>query len=225
MNLAKSILHLQFDSASEPWLAMRALLRSAAADPNAEIRAAPLVVDRQKERKRIVLQVRAVQVEHELAGSGGSIKQAASEALKAVNGLHEASPFPSVSQMMYDVVFIEPFVIPFHDLVGLMKARYLRPSRISDVASDIALVFDQHEDGVLKHVQMGPMDKTQLQSEYLRWPAEGLPETFVFLGLNYKSTTEATPFSRSILESFLQKATEWQVAEAHSMITDLKEGG
>ena len=225
MNLVKSILNIRFETATEPWLAMREILRSAAADPKAEIQAAPVVVDRPKDRKRIMLQVRAAGLEHELAGSDSSIKGAIKETLEIFIGLHKASPFPAVAQMSYNVFLIEPFPVPFHELVGFMKARYLLPSRLSDTASDIGLTFDRHEEGLQKHVQIGPMDKTQLQSQFLRWPAKGIPDTFVFLDLGYTSTVGGMAFSQSALESFLEQATDWQVAEAASVIAELKDGG
>ena len=222
MNLVKTLLRIRFETATNPWLELRALLRSAASDPKIEMQAAPVVVDRKEAKTRISLQIRAVGLEHE---STGSLAEATAHVRATMMGLNEASSFPDVEMMGYDVAFIDPVDMPFHELVEHIKAHFLLPTRIVNLSSDVGLVLDQREDGLLKHVQLGPMDRAQLASELLRWPNEDeIPDTFVFIDLGYEKTNNIA-FSRDALEAFFQEAVEWQEAEANTLFNELKGGG
>jgi len=222
MNVVKMKLLLRFETATNPWLELRALMRSAASDQKIEMLAAPVVVDRKKERTRISMQIRAVGLEHE---STGPLSQAVAHAHATMVELNSASPFPEVEMMRCDVAFIDPFDMPFHELVELMKAHYLTPTRIADGSSDIGLIFDQRENGLLKHVQLGPMDRAQLMSEILRWPNENeIPDTFVFVNAGYEKVTSIA-FSGDTLNKFLEEATQWQESEANRLVNELRERG
>ena len=222
MNLVKSVLRIRFDAPTRPWTELRALLRSAAADPKAEMQAGPIVVDRKKEQTRINVQIRALGVEHE---STGPLAQAAAHVLATVVDLNHASPFPDVEMMTYDAAFIEPFDMPFHQLVELIRTHYLTPTALAGAASDVGLIFDQREDGLLKHVQLGPMDRAQLASEILRWPNEKeIPNTFVFINAGYEKVA-TVGFSGDAFDVFLREAAEWQESQANELFNELKETG
>ncbi|MBI4304357.1 MAG: hypothetical protein HY665_08500, partial [Chloroflexi bacterium] len=155
---------------------------------------APLVVERPKDKRRIVIQVKAVTVEQET--TGGALALTSDDMVQLLSAFHKESPLPKIDLMRHDVVYIEPFSLPFHELLRLLKTQYLRPSAITESSTDIGLIWDQQADKILKHVQAGPMDKTQLQGQFLRWPStEKLPETLVFLNLAYQ-TTDAVDFSK-----------------------------
>ena len=221
MKLVKSILRVNFGVAMGPWLELREFLRTAASDPKIEMQAAPLVLERKDERMRIVLQLRQVVLEHE---TDGPLAEAVVAARSMMVRLNEASAFPDMQSVRYDVIFIEPFARPFHELVEHMKDKFLKQTRIANISSDIGIVFDQREDNLLKHTNIGPMDRAQLMSEFLKWPKEDdIPDTFVFLNFGYASTHQA-PFSEEALGSFLNEAAEWQESEANSVVGELKEG-
>lgn len=221
MNLVKSILRIDFLTPTNPWVEIRELMRTAASDPKIEMQAAPLVLDRKNERMRIVLQIKAVGIEHE---TSGPLAQAAADARSMMLHLDQVSRFPDVRRMRYDVIFIEPFDLPFHELVDHLKGRYLKATRLSNLSSDIGLIFDQQEDDLLKHVQLGPMDRAQLASEFLRWADERkIPDTFAFMNLGYW-VMEEMAFSEDALGSFLERAVAWQQQEAEALVSDLKEG-
>lgn len=221
MNIVKSVLRIGFEEATHPWLELRGLLRVATGDEKGELRSAPIVINRNKEKKRIVIQVRSMIMEHE---TDGTIEQSNEEAISILEHFHEVSPFPKVAMLRQDVVFIEPTDRPFYELVNVVKQHYLRPTAISDPATDLTLVFDQHEEGgTLKQVQIGPMDKAQLQQAVLRWPMEGLPEAFIFMGLGYE-VNGSEGFSVGALQSFLRDAISWRDSLADSLIEDLKGG-
>lgn len=222
MNLVKVSLVLRFETATNPWLELRALMRSAASDPTIEMQVAPVIVDRKKENTRISMQVRAVRLEHE---STGPLGEAVAHAHATMVELNHASPFPEVEMMRCDAAFIDPFDMPFHELVELMKTHYLTPTRIARESSDIGLIFDQREDGLLKHVQLGPMDRAQLISDILRWPKENeIPDTFVFIDAGYEKITNVA-FSEDMLNTFLEEATQWQESEANALLNELRERG
>lgn len=220
MTLVRSSLSIFFDSATKPWLEMREILRVAAAAPQLEIQTAPLVIERPDRKKRIIIHVRELthMDEHH-----SSINDAKKEVINFMVSMDKASSFPTVARMRFETMFIEPVSMPFHELVDSLKHRFLLPTRIVANASDLALIFDQREEGgILKHVQIGPMDKAQLESEVLRWPAKSLPVTCVFLGLFYE-LVKAQSFSQGALEAFLETATGWQSDEAASLILELRE--
>jgi hypothetical protein len=222
MNLVKSVLRIDFEKPTDPWLTLRELMRTAASDPKIEMQAVPLILDRKDEKTRILLQIRGIGFEHE---TNGSLAQAVADAQSMMTRLNRVSPFPEVRIMRYDVDFIDPFDMPFHKLVDHMKGYFLKPTRIVGLSSDLALVFDQRDEGLLKHIHVGPMDRAQLVSEILRWADEDeIPDTFVFANLSYENT-QRIAFSEDALDSFLKQATEWQESEVNAIFNELKEGG
>ena len=218
MQLVKSSLSVNFETASEPWLQLRAMIRAITSDSSAEVQAAPFVFDKAEEKKRFVLAIRSVNLEHELPSS---LQVAVADASKTISDLHSVSPFPKLSGIRHDALFIEPYSMPFHELVSLVKARYLAKTALIDSAADVGASFDIHEDGAVKHIQIGPMDQKQLQSQYLRRPAEGLPETFLFMSLGFESTS-AQEYSGQSLESFFAASNRWQVGQAEAIVKELR---
>lgn len=219
MMFVRDALSIHFAEATRPWLELRDLLRVATSQPTAEMQASPLVLDRADDKMRIILSIRAVGVERE---TGAPLAQAIKDVRSIIVELDRASPFPPIDAIRYDVVAIEPFDMPFHELVTLMKGYYLKPTRIAEGSSDIALVFDQREDGLLKHLSIGPMDKAQLTTDVLKWPRENLPETFIYINVAYESTDQMG-FAEDALKSFLNNAVNWQEQEIESLVKELKE--
>jgi hypothetical protein len=136
--------------------------------------------------------------------------------------LAQICPLPNISAMRHDSFFIEPYSMPFHELVVLVKSKYMATTRIAAEASDMSAIFDIHEDGIVKHIQLGPMDLKQLQSQYLRWPSDGLPETFLFMSLGYEMTNLGE-FSNTGLQSFFIESVRWQESEAEAIVGELRE--
>jgi hypothetical protein len=219
MNLVRTVLSLTFDSPTKPWLEIREIIRVAAGDAQQEIQGSPLIIDRAAVKKRIVFQVRAIIHEDEFHHS---FLQAKEEAVKVLVGINNASALPAVSRMRLQTVSLEPLETPFHELVASLKRKFLTPTRIGSVASDLAIVLDQNETTVKKTIHIGPMDQDQLKNEILRWPEKNLPATCIHVGLHYEQI-KTIPFSRSALESFLDDATSWQTSEAVALALELKE--
>jgi hypothetical protein len=218
MQLVKSVLRIDFESATRPWLEIRDILRAAANDPGAEIQVAPLVIDRATDRMRIVAQVRSVALEQE---TPKSVEASIRAAIELITALNRASQFPGLSLIRHDAVFIESFEIPFYELVEQMKRHYLRDRTVVNSATDVGLVFDLHEQGGMKHVQIGPMDAKQLKTDILRWPAADLPETFVFVNAAQEKKLDVG-FSPDILTEFLAGAFDWSGAQAEAIVRELR---
>jgi len=113
--------------------------------------------------------------------------------------------------------------MPFHELVALIKDRYLRPGSLVDVATDVGLIFDRQEGAVLKHVNIGPMEKRQLNTMFLVWPRDDIPEPFSFANLGYQEDRE-TPFDVNHLSAVLDASARWQSEQAEGISADLTAG-
>src|SRR6266487_2104156 len=206
MRQVKSVFAIQFDTAMNAWLEMRSLLRVASASPDAEIQAAPLVIDRAEEKKRIVVQVRAIAFEHEFPATAD---MALSEIRSLMVEFGEIVSLPQIRSIKHDFIFIEPFSIPFHELVSLIKLRFLVATRATAAASDVAIFLDTRDDEGMKSIHLGPMDRVQLQGEVLRWPADDLPDTFAFMNGSFQ-VEGPSAFTPEGLESFLKRSAEVQ---------------
>ena len=65
-----------------------------------------------------------------------------------------------------------------------MKTALLVPGDLIDEATDVQVVLDQQVDNkVTHHIQIGPMLSSQLNSTFLAFPRDDLPEQFIFVGL------------------------------------------
>jgi hypothetical protein len=135
--------------------------------------------------------------------------------------MHEAANFPTLAEIRYESIFISPYSLPFHELLSLVKERFLRSSPVADVATDVGLVFDQHEGDTVKNVVLGPMAPPQLKSQYLRWEREAIPDTFLFLGVAHTSRKEA-PFTADFLNEALTTAIAWQQQQVTAIASHLQ---
>lgn len=221
MYLVRTRLRLQFAEASRPWLELRSLMRVAADNPSLEMQGSPIVIDVKGKKERQVIQFRAFILEQE---GVDSLDQSMARALDLLTKANEASAFPNTVQMRYDSMFIEPYALPFHELLSLLKDRYFRPSPVIDSSTDIGLVFDQHEESVMKHTQVGPMEATQLCSQFLIWPVEKLPEQFLFINVGYEDNRR-TAFNVDEVRKFLESASRWQTDQVKMMLDYVFEEG
>jgi len=206
MELVKTTLRLQFTSATQPWLKIRDMLRVAGGDPQKELHASPLLLDQPEKRQRVMLSDNGIAVELERLGLSD---QGTAATLELIMDMHEASEFPPVAQVSHTGLFIRPYPLPFHELLSLIKERCLKNNSLLEAATDIGLLFDEQEGETKKSVQMGPMKPDQLQSQYLIWPRENIPDVFLFVALTFARAKEE-PFTRESIEELLRSAREWE---------------
>lgn len=214
MELVKTTLRLQFTTVTEPWLKIRDMLRVAGGDPQKELHAAPLLLDQQEKRQRVMLADNGIAVELERLGLSD---QGTAPTLDLVTDMNKASEFPPVAQVSHTSLFIRPYTLPFHELLSLIKERCLPNNSLVEAATDIGLLFDEQEGETKKSVQMGPMNPGQLQSQYLIWPRENIPDVFLFMALTFARAREE-PFTRQSIEELLRSALEWEERQL-SLIT------
>jgi len=216
VELVKTIFNLQFASATRPWLEIRDMLRVAGSDPEKELQANPVLLDQQESRQRVILAVRAVGVELEPPGSSNQ----AATILQLITGMNKASNFPAVAQIQHTCLFIKPYSLPFHELLSLVKDRYLHSNPLVEAATDVGLSLDEQEGEILKHAQMGPMNAEQLRSQYLIWPREDIPDVFLFVALTYTRTREE-PFAPESVDELLRSAGDWQERQLRAVLQAL----
>lgn len=220
MRLVRHTLTIEFARPARPWEDLRSLLRVAAGDEGAEMQSPPIILDRPKEKARIVLQVRGMIVDRE---TDEDLVTAAKACTQQISALGEAVPLPRIASFRFDAMFIDPFDAPFHELVNLLKKHYLSSVRIVQASTDLGLTFDQRDGNQLKHINMGPMDKAQLIGDVLKWPpTPEPPDVFVFANLAYQESTERD-YSDSELDAFMSQAVEWQVSECDAIAAELLE--
>lgn len=221
MDIVRTFFEVQFSEGLRPWLELRGLLRVAGENPSAEIQGQPIFVDRAQRKERVVLQVRALGLFQEAVHS---VDASLTNPLNLLQQAHSASPFPGISQLRYDVLAIEPYSLPFHELVALMKRAFLRPTPITEVADDLGLSFDQHDGNVVKHIQIGPMAPDQLRSAYLVFQREELPPQFLFVSLGYEQN-EQVDYDEGRVLGFLQAAAAWQSAQLPAILSAIQQSG
>jgi len=218
MELVKATIGLLFSEAFNPWLEMRSIIRGVGENPSAEIEGSPLILDLKHKKQRVVLQIRAFEfIQEELKSLEDSIDTAVDKLVKS----NSASKLPQISQIWYESIFIEPYALPFHELLFLMKNRFLQPSALVEPTTDIGLTFDQIEGDVLKHSQTGPMGKEQLLRMYLHYARDQVPDNFIFLSLRYQQNKDFA-FNADYVRKFLQAAGQWQTHQAKSVFSYLK---
>jgi hypothetical protein len=200
---------------------MRNIIRNIAENPSAEIGGSPLILDLKDKKQRVVLQIKAFEfIQEGMKSIEDSINIAADKLVKS----NSASKLPKISQIYYESIFIEPYALPFHELLLVMKNRFLQPSALVDPTTDIGLIFDQTEGDVLKHSQTGPMGKEQLLRMYLHYGRDQVPDTFVFLSLRYQQNKDFA-FDADYVRKFLEAAVQWQTGQAKSVFSYFKKGG
>jgi hypothetical protein len=213
MDLVKTILRLDLAEPLSPWLELRALFRMAGEDASAELQGQPVIVARQQKRQRVIIQVRSVSLEDEGARN---IDEALTRTAEFTRDVNSASELPELRSFRFDAMFIEPFSLPFHELVARMKLQFFRAQELVDSATDIEMSLDFREDTYSKHLQLGPMMPGQLQETYLAFPRERLPAQFLFVSLA-RSRTAPLTFDQVEMEEFLNQTAPWQVQTARTI--------
>lgn len=221
MDIVKTTLALQFSEAFRPWLDLRSVIRLLSENQTAEIQGQPVVVTRGKKQERITFQARGISLEQEAVKSVGSDY---ATSLVLLNQIDNVFGLPAISQVRHDVIAIEPFPVPFYELVTLLKRLYIQPSPIFASADDIGLSFDEHQGDTVKHVQIGPMIPEQLRSTYLAFSNDKLPDQFVFISLGYEDNHYAE-YDAGRVRQCLEAAATWQRQQLQTISSEVHESG
>lgn len=221
MELVKTILKLDLGEAFNPWLELREVIREAAEKDTAEIQGPPIVMDIPEKKQRIEFHIRALVFQQE---GTASIDETVDMALRKVERINRGSRIPRINKLTYQSEFIEPYSLPFHEMLLLIKERFLVSNSIVGPVTDVGLIFDEVQDGVLKHMHFGPMEREQLLSTFLIFKPSEIPNNFIFLLSRYE-ISKNVDYSETILKEFLDNATNWQTENASSLFNYLKQKG
>lgn len=221
MELVKTTLKLDLGEAFNPWLELREVIREAAEKDAAEIKGPPLVMDIPEKKQRVEFHIRSLVFQQE---GTTSIDETVDVALRKVERINRESRIPRINKLVYESEFIDPYSLPFHEMVFLIKERFLVSNSIVEPATDVGLIFDQVQDGVLKHMHFGPMEREQLLSAFLIFRPSEIPDKFIFL-LNRYEISKNVDYSEAILKEFLDNATNWQTENASTVFNYLKQKG
>jgi len=189
--------------------------------PNINIQGSPVIMDLKEKKQRLSLHIRGIEFEQE---GMSSIEESTEVALDKMTESNEVSKFSEVRRVWHEAMYIEPYALPFHEVLILVKNGFLRASELADVCTDVGIIFDQAEGDTVKHYEFGPMAKEQLLSMVLNWPKDDLPENFVFLHLKYEQN-KAFTFDREYLRKLLEATNEWEVSQAQWLFSYLREKG
>ncbi len=208
MEVVKAGLSLGFVEALQPWLDLRSMLRWGQGNDQAEIQGQAFVSLNEPTRQRVIVQVKALSVEQET-----SERTAANfaDAIAKVQAFPDHTFLGSLSLFRMDMQFIEPFELPFHELNTRVKEAFLLPIDLASHGTDVQVVIDEAVDeSSTNHHQVGPMAASQLNTQLLAFPREGLPDPFVFIGLG-RSTKGPIDFSLDWIERASSEFERWAV--------------
>jgi len=197
------------------------MIRAFGENPNINIQGPPVIIDLKEKRQRFSVHVRGIELEQE---GMSSIEESTGVALEKMAQGNELSKFSEIRRVWHQAMYIEPYALPFHELLILVKNRFLQKSELADASTDVGMIFDQAEGDIIKHYEFGPMAKEQLLSVFLNWPRDGLTDNFVFLQLKYEQA-RAFMFEREYLRKLLKDANEWEVSQAQWLFSYIREKG
>jgi len=221
MELVKTVLRLSMSEALNPWFDMVRMIRAFGENPSVNIQGPPVLIDLKEKRQRFSIHVRGIELEQE---GMSSIEESSAVALEKMAQANELSKFSEVRRVWHQAMYIEPYALPFHELLILVKNRFLQTSELADASTDVGMIFDQAEGDIVKHYEFGPMVKEQLLSVFLTWPKDGLPDNFIFLHLKYEQARAFT-FEREYLSKLLEAANDWEVSQAQWLFSYIREKG
>jgi hypothetical protein len=175
----KVVLRLEFVEAFRPWLDLRNLIRAGQGTDAGELQGPPIVIAKQEQARRVVLNVRGVVVEQE-ARAGSDLQPKL--ALDQLSTLSDPFPFPDVALLRVDLLAIDPYELPFHELVAKVKQAMLCGNPLTAASTDLSVVMDEQIDAdTTRHLQIGPMLPAQLNEQFLMIPRTDLPQQFLFV--------------------------------------------
>jgi hypothetical protein len=214
LQIVKASIRLEFSEALQPWLELRALLRSAEGNDTRELQNQPFIVLREPERQRVTFTVRAASVECE---ADLPLREMLRSAVTTVDAMNAAVPFPALATLRVDTILLDGFELPFHELNARMKERFLRPSRLSTAATDLQVTVDESVgDGVTNHIQVGPMDPAQLNRMILAFARQKLPDPFLFMALS-RTWAPGPEYGVETVNGLLSEYATWVEATSNEL--------
>ncbi len=217
VELVRTVIRLEFAEALQPWLEVRGLFRVASGNENAELKGESMYFENEENRQRIGFQMRGFSFEQEGDRTNEMVVQ---NALQAFSELNDVSTFPTLERVRIESIFIEPYELSFRELCSHFQRTYLQDTALIEHATDLGLTVDQDEGHVIRDVQLGPMEPKELQTNFLRWERDSIPDLFLFMGLGFQWNVEMEYTSQE-LGSVLADARSWQESAIQLVQSDL----
>lgn len=208
----KSVVAARLSEGYRPFLDLRSLIRAAGNNPEAELEGQPMTFLNANARQRVSVQVKALTVEQEGGDDG---KPPDLEALTGVFGRAlDAVTWPPLEGLRVDFLFIEPFDLPFHELVHQMRSQLLAPVDLYEGMTDVAVVVDRQDDErTTSHMHIGPMTPEQLNQQILAFRRTNVPRAFVFMALG-RTLVPAEPLTTKSLKKLVNEIRSWASEQA-----------
>jgi hypothetical protein len=214
----KASIRVQFSEALRPWLEIRDILRAVGGGPTTELQGGPLIVLDAKKRQRVNIQFRAFSVEQE-GPDADNDRLERMLATVAEFAAHTAPPPPN--SIRFDRLAIDPFELPFSELVARLRTTFLASSPILTPATDLQIVIDeQTSENSINHLQIGPMMPPQLNSEVLAIKRDDLPDQFLFVATG--RTIRGKTSLDGDLEADAGDFVEWSRRKVEEVLTAVR---
>lgn len=217
VELVRTVIRLEFAEPLQPWLEVRGLFRVASGNENVELKGESTYFENEENWQRIGFQMRGFSFEQEGDRTNEMVLQ---NALQAFSELNDVSSFPTIEKVRVDSMYIDPYGLSFRELCSDFQRAYLQNTALIEHATDLGLTFEQDEGHVIRHVQLGPMEPKELQTNFLRWERESTPDLFLFMGLGFQWNVEMEYTSQE-LGIVLADARSWQESAIQIVQSDL----
>lgn len=161
MELVKTVLSIKLIEAFNAFLEIRNVLRVASGKKEAELQGPPLIIDQIDKKQRVEYHVRALVIQQEAVNNENN---GIAKILEKIADINTASKLPKIEMYTSESFFIEPYPLPFHEVLIRVKNCFLVPNHIINQTTDVGLSFDQLENGIIKNFRFGPMQKNNLEN-------------------------------------------------------------
>ena len=215
----KAALRVDFSEAMHPWIEIRDTIRIAQGKADVELQGPPIVAVRADRHQRVTLQVRGLAVEQEGRDAGDG---AFSRIFETVQQIAAQTRLPSVAAVRFDQLTIDPFELPFAELVAHLKALLLVPHPLVNRATDVQVATDEQvDDQTMNHIQIGPMRPAQLNADILAIRREKLPDQFVFV-MTGRTRRFPAPLSIEDLKTLADPFVQWSRAQTDEILATVR---
>lgn len=157
------------------------MLRWAQGSDEGEIQGQSVISMNETTRQRVSVHVRAFVIEQEATADSPATMAGV---ISKVRQFPDVSLLGELASVRFDIQYIEPLDLPFHEINARVKAAFLASNDVVSAAADVQVVLDEPVDEkTTNHHQIGPMAPAQLNRQMLAFRRDSLPDQFVFVGL------------------------------------------
>lgn len=188
-------------------------------EPKGELRPTPAFTLEAKEKRfRIGIEAKRCWVNLEEIPNPGYCVQTISNVFKKIDDL---IGIPLLARIGVRSMRVEPYEGEFGELLAKYKRIMLRSSELFERAVDIGVILTLTDEDRRATLITGPMELAQLKREFLSFEPAGLPNTFIFVDVDYATTSE-TKYSAKFLNDFTTRALSYSEEESKKVLDTLR---